>query len=331
MINPVVYGLQKEVEDLQFGKICRPKMAILIPTYKCNQLCKYCFFKHNNNGTIVSKKQMLNIIDQLNELGVRAIEFCGGGEPTLMPEICEVVEYASQLGMNIGLLTNGVNFTDEIAETFLKYSTYVRFSLDTVNPELYKKIRGKDDCETVVSNIEQAFILKQRYDYMCQISLKIALYKEIGLKEIQEVFNFARGKRVFSVQVKNTWDENGNYYNNSLSRIDVYRQIKTYGIKFVKNIGNKRKMKDQCWINPIQISVDAYGDCYVCCNFQGREDKHKFGNLFEKPLIELWGSGRHKAAIRLTKMYECMKFDCRLMKYMEDAKHQIKTGEWHFV
>ena len=47
-------------------------------------------------------------------------------------------------------------------ETFLKIGTYVRFSLDTVDKDIYKKIRGTDDLERVLDNIQLANEFKKK-------------------------------------------------------------------------------------------------------------------------------------------------------------------------
>jgi len=331
MINPTLYALKTEIEQIKLNGLCKPRMAILYPTYKCNQSCSYCFFKSNESGHAMDYDGIKNIIDQLADYGVQSIEYCGGGEPLMFPGIEEIFEYAASKGLRQGLLTNGVLFSDGIAHAFLKHGTYVRFSLDSVNDEMYKKLRGVDDCAIVKMNIENAVMHKQKYDYLCQISIKVGMHKDATLEEIQAIFDFAYGKRIYSIQLKNLWDKNGNYYNVTHSRADIFRLINSWGIRFVKKIGTKKKMRERCWINPVQLTIDAYGDVFLCCYYQGREDSHKIGNMFKEKLSDIWGGEKHKSQINKTKIYECMKHDCRFMRYMDQARHQIKTGEWAFV
>jgi len=331
MINPIVASLKHEVEILRSGKLCKPRMAIVTPTYACNQSCHYCFFKHKNNGHIMSHENLKIMIDQIAELGIESIEWCGGGESLLVPEIDKIFSYAHSKGLKLGLLTNGVLFDGKIAETFLKYGTYVRFSIDTVNPKKYKEIRGTDDCAIVLSNIEKAVRIKQKYDYMCQISLKIGYSDKLDLTDIQCVFDFAAGKRIYSIQIKNVWDENGTYLNDELQRNDLYRDLKTHNIRFSKKISAKKMLHEQCWINPVQVTIDAYGNCYLCCYYQYRAEKHSFGNIFKVKLKDLWGSPEHLKCIASSSIDECNKHDCRFIRYQDMIRHQLRSSDWSFV
>lgn len=331
MINPTIFSLKHEVKQLRSSGLCKPRMAIIMPTYICNQKCYYCFFRNNNNGHAMNPEDLFKTLKQLADFGIESIELCGGGEPLLYPKIEEIFEYAASLGLRLGLLTNGLLFKDSIASTFMKYGTYVRFSLDSVNPEMYKQIRGFDHSEIVKKNIEDAAKLKQKYDFLCEISIKIGMVKETTTESIQEIFDFAYGKRIYSIQLKNIWDERGNYYNSNYTRSDIFKQINTYGIKFVKKIGTKKKMRDRCWLSPIQVTVDAYGDVYLCCYYQYRENSHRIGNILEKPFAEIWGSDVHTEALRGTKIHECMKHDCRIARYMDQIRHQEKVGDWSFI
>jgi len=331
MINPIIASLKRECEVLRKGGIPKPRMAILTPTYKCNQNCYYCFFKKKNNGDMIDTDKFCTFIKQIADFGIESIEYCGGGESLLLPNIEQVFKYAHSLGLRQGLLTNGVLFDGVIAQTFLKYGTYVRFSIDTIDKIKYKKIRGADDCDRVKMNIEKAIAIKQRHDHMCQISLKVGYAKELEMEDIQGVFDFAFNKRIYSIQLKNVWDENGNYYNNDLQKQDIYKIIKTHGTRFNKKIGAKKKMRERCWISPIQVTIDAYGDVYLCCYFQGREDSHKIGNLHKSNLQELWGSETHLKALRSTRINDCQKHDCRMIRYMDQWRQQEKSNDIYFV
>ena len=64
-------------------------------------------FTHNPNRKIKTEKA-LEIIDDCAAIGVKAIQFTGGGEPTVHPDHLELFLYAQELGIKTALVTNGV-------------------------------------------------------------------------------------------------------------------------------------------------------------------------------------------------------------------------------
>lgn len=55
--------------------------------------------------TVVSK----TAIGYFKELGIKGVEFTGGGDPTLYKNINELLEYTSDIGLHIGVNTNAVD------------------------------------------------------------------------------------------------------------------------------------------------------------------------------------------------------------------------------
>lgn len=331
-MNTVPETLYSEAKMIDKGIMPKPRMAIFYPTYKCNQNCSYCFYKDWNNKNIPEPiEKVKDVFKQLKELEVTGIEFCGGGEPLCAPEIKDIFKMANDMGFKIGLLTNGSLFEEDIAETFLKYGTYVRFSLETVNRELYKKIRGADDCERVLENIKSALEIKKKINSKCDISVKIGLSKDIGVEQIHAVYAYFENYDLSNIQVKCLWDSSGNYYNKDINRVDLEKYQEGLTIPVVKKVHYPRFMNEQCWITPTQIMVDVYGDFYLCCYYMYRKESHRVGNIFETPLKELWGSEIHKKAISNIKISECLKHNCRFQKHMRVIRRRQESGEWEFL
>jgi len=69
-------------------------------------------------------------VKQFRQLGTRAIEFTGGGDPTLWPHINRAMQYLTYLDFHIGIITNGLGF-DKIEDWNL--FDWVRISLNTLD------------------------------------------------------------------------------------------------------------------------------------------------------------------------------------------------------
>ena len=55
----------------------------------------------------IPREKMMEIVDDLIEMDVRAVTFSGGGEPLIYPHLAETVQRLAAGGIRIGCLTNG--------------------------------------------------------------------------------------------------------------------------------------------------------------------------------------------------------------------------------
>ena len=81
------------------------------------------------------------IIKTLWDNGVPHVDFTGG-EPTLRDDLLELIEYAEDLGMITGLLTNGVRLADEKFVARLKEAglDYVQITLESQLEEIHNRM-----------------------------------------------------------------------------------------------------------------------------------------------------------------------------------------------
>jgi MoaA/NifB/PqqE/SkfB family radical SAM enzyme len=93
----------------------------------------------NPNRRIPTAKA-LEILDDCASLGIRAIQFTGGGEPTVHPDHLLIFEYAQNMGLETALVTNGVLFRDGW-EGVLPLMKWVRISIDAGSPDEYARVR----------------------------------------------------------------------------------------------------------------------------------------------------------------------------------------------
>lgn len=93
---------------LETGRI-NPILVEIAPTGYCNASCPWCFFKEKQETERISKPALLRAIDDLAQLGLGAINWSGGGEPTLHPNFEEFIFHAAKQGLKQGLFTNGYN------------------------------------------------------------------------------------------------------------------------------------------------------------------------------------------------------------------------------
>jgi radical SAM protein with 4Fe4S-binding SPASM domain len=122
----------------------RPLSVIWEITYACNQNCEYCIARAGAPDPCeLSRKEIDKILDELIELKVGLINITGG-EPLLKKDtVVHIAQRATENGIDIELLTNGMLVTPEMAEEL--YSVGIRYaqvSLDCVHPEVHDDQRG---------------------------------------------------------------------------------------------------------------------------------------------------------------------------------------------
>ena len=157
------------IEAVRARRPARPAHVQLVLSDLCNQACDFCSYRdpeypssqrfyevrpglgglrrlpHHPERDYNPRRQMptdkaLEIITDCAELGVSAIQFTGGGEPTVHPEWQLVVGHAQELGLATALVTNGVKLGTAF-RWLLERLKWLRVSLDAGTPETYSAIR----------------------------------------------------------------------------------------------------------------------------------------------------------------------------------------------
>lgn len=81
-------------------------------SHVCQASCSYCWWKDTHEKmsptSVMDFAMATRLLTDCAEMGVRAISWTGGGEPTLHPRFPELVQMASSLGLQQGLFTNSL-------------------------------------------------------------------------------------------------------------------------------------------------------------------------------------------------------------------------------
>lgn len=144
--------------ELQYGRRPVPVHVQIILSDLCNQDCGFCAYRmssglsselfaegklaktgHNNPVRQIPTAKALEIIEDCAEMGVKAIQFTGGGEPTVHPDHLAIFGRAQALGMETALVTNGVRM-DPTHPSILNM-TWIRVSVDSGDAEMYASVR----------------------------------------------------------------------------------------------------------------------------------------------------------------------------------------------
>lgn len=132
----------------------QPKYVYMELSNFCNLQCKHCFAEAvRKNGTTVEKEKMIEFLHIMKQRNNFSIRF-GGGEPLLVPYLCELIKFCSDQGIGTAITTNGL-LLDKIKLNDLKVAGLkeLTISIDGLENN-HDFIRGKGNYKKVVQKIE---------------------------------------------------------------------------------------------------------------------------------------------------------------------------------
>ncbi len=158
-------------------------------TDRCNLACIYCVPKTTipllDHKDIASFEEILKITKIAVELGITKVRITGG-EPLVRRGLSSFLSELSKINeiKDIAITTNGVlltKFLDELINSGLKR---LNISLDTLKPEKFKLITGKDHFNDVWDGIMAAF-----HRGITPIKLNTVSLRGVNDDEIEDLAN----------------------------------------------------------------------------------------------------------------------------------------------
>lgn len=122
------------LNSIQNNRIYKPITIQLAPTELCNSDCPFCSVAGRPLKSLIPFVQIKKLLSDFKELGAKSVEITGGGNPMLYRDpssganINSIIEYANELGYDIGLITNNHTLKPIKRENFDKIN-WIRISL----------------------------------------------------------------------------------------------------------------------------------------------------------------------------------------------------------
>lgn len=125
--------------DYLEGKPISPQLVEVSLTGRCDATCDWCFYRKDglsgHDGIDLEAGIMGVTLLKMKEMGVEAINWTGGGEPTLHPDFQAISAMAMSLGIKQGLFTNAlgkINYVPELFDWIRVSKTNRPFNLDNL-------------------------------------------------------------------------------------------------------------------------------------------------------------------------------------------------------
>lgn len=310
-----IFHFKDKIDSLpkSVDKIMQPIHIRIKPTNLCNHNCWYCAYRLDNlqlgKDMVLSDRipmeKMMEIIDDISEMGVKSVTFSGGGEPFCYPYLLEAVKKLSATPVKFAALTNGTGLTGDIAEVFAHYGSWIRISMDGWDDESYSSYRRIPQCEfsRVMENMENfkklsgkcylgviLVVDKKNASHICEFSKSL---KGIGVDSMKispclvsndEMENTEYHKSIFK-QVKNQIEKaTGELKDEKFEIVDSYdAQLKTF-------------KKEYTWCPYLQILpvIAADQNIYSCHDKAYNLEEGLLGSIKDKRFKDFWFSDKNK-------------------------------------
>jgi cyclic pyranopterin phosphate synthase len=153
-------------------------------TPKCNLNCIYCHAEGEvAPKCLMSAEDIGEIMRVANLFEMRSIKFTGG-EPLMRDDLVEIVSMVPE-GMEASMTTNGTVLEDIAQDLKDAGLSRVNISLDSLKPERYKEITGKDMLSDVLAGIDAAIEAG-----LTPVKLNVVLLRGINDDEIPDFIHF---------------------------------------------------------------------------------------------------------------------------------------------
>ncbi len=152
-----IFHYQQKLDSLprSVEQIEPPVHVRIKPTNVCAHDCWYCAYRVDNlqlgEDMVVRDKipeeKMMEIVEDLSEMGVKAVTFSGGGDPFYYKPLLNTIKRLADASIHFASLTNGVRLKGELSEFFAHHGSWLRISIDGWDDPSYAKYRGVKEGE----------------------------------------------------------------------------------------------------------------------------------------------------------------------------------------
>jgi cyclic pyranopterin phosphate synthase len=308
------------------------------PSNACNHSCSFCISGHLHlqkykntelfNRTMLDKIIFEKLINDLVKTNIKAINWTGGGEPTLNPFLGQAISFIKKNSkIEMGMFSNGSQLEKfHLFEVIVKSLSWIRISIDAGKEDTYNSLRKTNkynNFDVVIKNIKK--LIKTKKDLKSNIIIGVGfvvtednyveiedfsnLFKDIDVDYCQfkpEIIQIERvNERILKKDSHGLMQISSDFWLNKVTfLLDQAKNL--LGNKFecnsykiedlivdVKNYGRNYK---ECIGSQFQPCIGADGNVYVCTNHRGHK-KYSYGSIYEKSFKEIWSDIKKRGEV----------------------------------
>lgn len=270
-------------------------------TSRCNSKCIYCLVsEYMQDPTELSTEKIIEVIDELNEIGTWSITL-SGGEPTLRSDLFEILGHIDKYELATSVFSNAMNIDENVAKQLSKYKhLFMQVSLDSHSSEHHDKQRGVDGAfEKTIHGIKNLL----KYNIFVDISVVVT---PININDMEKLAAFLYDLGVKSVRMApaiimgRAYENRGQLYldknqlrglGNRISDLNKKYQGKMIVSKSPQmasfaGVTNSKEPLKKCGIGKNNLYIAPNGSVYPCMTLAFPE--FVLGNIKKESVKDIW-------------------------------------------
>lgn len=299
-----IFAHPEKIKAIKNGDRTAPIYIRIKPTNVCNHSCNYCHYgsgmyldlKEERMSDSIPWERMQTIINDIADIGVKAVTFSGGGEPLMYPKIVETIKLVLEREVDLSIITNGSRLNDERAEV-LKDAKWVRISMDAAKSETYSKIRSidLDSFDKLCLNIKNFAKIKNEN---CELGVNFVVSHE-NYEEVYDVAVLMKSLGVNHIKYAARITTNVNEYhkdfkNKVIELINKAKELETEKFRIISLYEDDFHLSssferpyEKCMIKESVCVIAADSKIYYCHD-KAYLENGIVGDLAEKSFKDIW-------------------------------------------
>ncbi len=252
-------------------------------TNKCNDHCQFCY--RDQTSPDLDLKGRFAVIDNIAASGIRKLTFVGG-EPLLVAEIKELIQYAKQKGLLVSMTTNSILLDDQMLDFCMTHLNWLTLSLDGATTEVQSQMSRNPNHANRVKEVLSAAANKEG---SCKFKIN-SVVSRVNLDHIEELaewvaaYPIARWKLFQFVPLRGTSKRNSDKF--LISNQEFYQAVEKARIRLkeksnILSVSDKENIRDAYFIIAPNGDVKSSHDLQEQC----------LGNAQYDNLKEIWNRG----------------------------------------
>lgn len=314
--NFKIFHFPEKLNSFKERRVTAPIYVRIKPINLCNHGCFFCTYStgfrvkdgaeepHINSlmhqdmkeKDKIPEEKLIEILEDLQLLGVKSITWSGGGEPLMHRGIVRAIDFAADIGLDQSIITNGhLLFGDRAVA--LNQAKWVRVSMDYTNGKQLKRFRNvpEDGFNEILWNISEFARKKPRE---CDLGVNFIIHKG-NWHNLEQFSRELKNSGVENIRFSPMYVPNFREYH-----APFYRQVQeqlakiqdlcdstfsvnsTYSIEEDGNHGPHRAYK-RCLIMQTIPVIGADLNVYACHN-KAYDQSGLIGSIKDRRFAELW-------------------------------------------
>lgn len=263
-----------------------PSIYAVELTAACDLQCPMCLRTtdmHNKKPTLFSYPLLETMIERGDFDGTTYCELQMAGEPTIHPQLHQIIYRLTQIGVKVGLSTHGHNLHKEHVQTALLDLDALTISVDSADPEVYARMRVPKTLKDLVENIN---LFCTRYERRKRAGNKVP-FVELQLVRTPREPNSGDLAALQRLIDHYRWPFNTRITDDCFTEMQGLVQVGHY----------VPRPQAPC-LNPfLSVNISQDGDVVSCCYIFDRDTAsiNYYGSLKEQTLREIWEGPRASA------------------------------------